>query len=211
MPTLTYFAGLRSRGEPTQLIIAYGKLDMKVELIDFDEWGKRKGKVAPYMPYITEDDGKVVLDTEHICRYLGEKAGMVCDAKQDALIKVANGAPIQLADPHWNMPDPVALGAPPYEEWFPTAVPVLKKYADDLGAGPFFSGAKPGYADPFIWHNIDNCFALDKARFAEAIGAEATSKLEAFYAAFAAIPEIAGYLKKRPTAWGVPGSKANPQ
>lgn len=210
--TLTYFAGLRSRGEPTQIIAAYGKLDMKVELIDFEEWGKRKGVVAPFMPYITDPSGKVIIETENICKFLGEKAGMVADEKQEALCKIANGAPVQLADPQYNLPDGgLSLGCPPYDEWLPAAIEVLKGYVEKLGDGPFFAGAKPGYAEAFVWHNLDNCFALDKAKIASAIGDAGMAKLQAFYDGFAALDGVKDYLAKRPTTWGVPGSKANPQ
>ena len=175
--TLTYFAGLKSRGEPTQLCIAYGGLNMTVELIDFEEWGKRKGVISPFLPYITEPDGKVFGETEVIMKYLGEKAGMVVDEKQEELCKIANGAPIQLADPQYNLPDQ------PYADWVPLALPVLKDYAAKLGDGPFFAGAKPGYAEPFIWHNIDNCISLGIVT-ADNLGADVVAKLMGFYDAF---------------------------
>ena len=207
---LTYFQGLKSRGEPTQLVAAYGGLNLGVELIDFPTWGTRKGVIAEFLPYITEEGtGKVIVETEVIMKYLGEKAGMVADEKQEALCKIANGAPIQIADPQYNVPDPTAFGAPKYEDWYPTAVPVLKEYAEKLGDGPFFAGAAPGYAEAFVWHNLDNCFSLDKAKFAEDVGPD-FAKLEAFYDAFAALPGVKDYLAARPTTWGIPGSKANP-
>jgi len=208
---LTYFGGLRSRGEPTQMCIKYGGLNMEVELIDFDEWGKRKSDKIPFMPYITEADGSIVLETENIMKYLAEKGGkFVVDAKQEELCKIANGNPIMLADPHFNMPDPVGFGAPAYDVWFPTAVEQLKDYAVRLGDGPFFAGAKPGYAECFVWHNLDNCFALDKEKFAEAIGADPMAKLQGFYDKFAALDGIKEYLAGRPKVWGMPGSKAQP-
>ena len=37
------------------------------------------------------------------------------------------------------------------------------------------------------------------------------AKLDAFYAKFAALDGVKDYLAKRPTTWGIPGSKANPQ
>ena len=207
--TLTYFAGLKSRGEPTQLCIAYGGLNMTVELIDFEEWGKRKGVISPFLPYITEPDGKVFGETEVIMKYLGEKAGMVVDEKQEELCKIANGAPIQIADPQYNIPDPTAFGAPTYDEWLPTALPVLKDYAAKLGDGPFFAGEKPGYAECFVWHNLDNCFSLGVIT-ADNLGEDVVTKLTAFYDAFKVLPGISDYLAKRPTTWGMPGSKANP-
>lgn len=206
--TLTYFAGLRSRGEPTQLIARIGGLEMNVELIDFEEWGKRKGKIAPFMPYITSPEGKVMIETEVICKFLAEQGGkLVVDAKQEELLKIANGAPIQLADPQLNLPGQEAG----YDDWFAKAAPVLKDYADRLGNGPFFAGEKPGYAEPFIWHNLDNCFALDKAKFEEAIGADAMAKLSGFYDRFAGLDGAKEYLAGRPKVFGLPGSKANPQ
>ena len=65
-----------------------------------------------------------------------------------------------------------------------------------------------------VWHNLDNCFSIDKPAFTEAIGADAMAKLTAFYDTFAALDGIKEYLAKRPTfpggKWGLPGSRAQP-
>lgn len=98
---LTYFAGPRSRGEPTQMIAAYGGVKVEVELISFDEWGKRKGAEIPFLPYITNPDGSILLETCAICKHLaalGNKFDM--GEKAEALCELGNGAPIHLADPH---------------------------------------------------------------------------------------------------------------
>ena len=76
--------------------------------------------------------------------------------------------------------------------------------------GPFFAGDEPGYGEAFIWHNLDNCFALCKDDIAAEVGADGMAKLQTFYDKFAALPGIAEYLARRPKVWGVPGSKANP-
>jgi len=209
---MTYFAGLRSRGEPTQMIAAYGGVKLDVELIDFDEWGKRKGKVAPFMPYITNPDGSILVETPAVCKHLaklGGKFGM--DQKAEALCDLGNSAPIQLADPQYMMPDGgVSLGCPPYDEWKPTMISALKDKVLPQLTGPFFCGDKPGYGEAFIWHNLDNCFALCKEDIAAGVGAEGMAKLEHFYKCFAELDGIKEYLARRPTQWGVPGSKANP-
>jgi len=207
---MTYFGGLRSRGEPTQIIAAYGGVNMEVELIDFDEWGKRKGKIAPYLPYITNPDGSVMIETCVICKHLATLGGkFVVDEKQDELIKIANDPPIQLADPIYNLPDQGAsAGCPPEAEVKPGMVVVLKDYAAKLGDGPFFAGASPGYGEAFVWHNLDNCFGIPG--FKEMVDKADLAKLEAFYAAFAALDGVKDYLAKRPTTWGMPGSYAQP-
>jgi glutathione S-transferase len=207
---MTYFGGLRSRGEPTQLIAAYGGVKMEVELIDFDEWGKRKGKIAPYMPYITNPDGSVMIETCVICKHLATLGGkFVVDEKQDELIKIANDPPIQLADPIYNLPDQGAsFGVPPEAELKPGMVAVLKDYVAKLGDGPFFAGASPGYGEAFVWHNLDNCFGIPGLK--EMVDKADLAKLEAFYAAFAALDGVKDYLAKRPTTWGMPGSYAQP-
>ena len=74
----------------------------------------------------------------------------------------------------------------------------------------FFAGATPGYAECFVWHNLDNCFAIDKTAFAEYIGKEGMDKLMAFYDRFAALDGIKEYLARRPKVWGLPGSRAQP-
>ena len=58
--------------------------------------------------------------------------------------------------------------------------------------------------------NLDQCFFLAKPEIAEALGGADMAKLEGFYERFAALDGIKEYLAKRPTQWGVPGSKANP-
>ena len=45
------------------------------ELIDFDEWGKRKGDKFPFMPYITNPDDTILLETEAICKHLAILGG----------------------------------------------------------------------------------------------------------------------------------------
>ena len=217
--TLTYFYPVRSRGEPCHMAIAYGGVDMPVEMIDFDEWGKRKGKIAPFLPYITQPDGSIMLETSVILKHIGTLGGkFVVDAKQDELLAIANGPPIQDADPIYNLPDGgggrKGPGEPKYDEWFKGCCEVMKVYIEKLGAGPFFAGEKPGYAETIVWHSLDNCFSIDKPAFAEAIGEEAMGKLTAYYDAFAALDGIKEYLAKRPVfpggKFGLPGSRANP-
>eukprot|EP00670_Eutreptiella_braarudii_P003849 CAMPEP_0174300406 /NCGR_PEP_ID=MMETSP0809-20121228/58442_1 /TAXON_ID=73025 ORGANISM="Eutreptiella gymnastica-like, Strain CCMP1594" /NCGR_SAMPLE_ID=MMETSP0809 /ASSEMBLY_ACC=CAM_ASM_000658 /LENGTH=502 /DNA_ID=CAMNT_0015405977 /DNA_START=23 /DNA_END=1531 /DNA_ORIENTATION=+ len=210
--TLTYFAGIKSRGEPTQMIAKYGGVQMKVNLITFEEWGKLKSDKIPFMPFITQPDGKIMLETENICKHLATMGGkFVVDSKQEELCKIANSPPMQLADPLYNLPDGGAsLGVPPLEKWLEAVTPVLKDLVGKLGDGPFFAGEAPGYGEAFIFHNLDNQFALAKPELTTAIGKEAMAKLEAFYARFAALDGIKEYLAERPKVWGVPGSKGNP-
>lgn len=210
---MTYFAGLRSRGEPTQLVAKYGNVKMEVDLIDSETWGKIKSSKIPSMPFITKPDGSIMLETCDIMKHLAELGGkFVVDDKQAELCKMANEAPLQIADPLWNTPPEVqqALGVPPFETVFEMVVPVFQDLVTKLGDGPFFAGEKPGYAEAFIFHNIDNWFALCKDELSAKLGAEAMGKLEAFYTKFAALDGVKEYLAGRPTTWGIPGSKANP-
>ena len=214
---VTYFAGLKSRGEPTQIALAYeGITDIEVELIDMEEWGKRKSEALPYLPYITFTDGTVLLETVDVLKYIANKGGkFVVDEATEDLCKIANSQPIQGADPKANLPDGgVSWGFPPYDEWLPTAIAVLKDYVAKLGDGPFFSGEKPGFGEAFVWHNIDNMFTLAKDDIATELGEEDMAKLQAFYDAFAALDGIKDYLESRPTKFpkfGFPGSKLNPE
>lgn len=159
-----------------------------------------------------------MLETSVIMKHIGTLGGkFVVDAAQDALLEIANGPPIQDADPTYNLPDGggrTKAGQPEYDEWFSGTSEVLKVYVEKLGAGPFFAGEKPGYAEPLVWHSLDNCFSIDKPAFTDAIGAEAMGKLTAYYDAFAALDGIKEYLAKRPVfpggKFGLPGSRANP-
>ena len=177
-----------------------------------------QGKIAPFLPYITEPDGSIMLETSVIMKHIGTLGGkFVVDAAQDELLEIANGPPIQDADPTYNLPDGggrTKAGQPEYDEWFKGTSEVLKVYVEKLGAGPFFAGATPGYAEPLVWHSLDNCFSIDKPAFTDAIGAEAMGKLTAYYDAFAALDGIKEYLAKRPVfpggKFGLPGSRANP-
>lgn len=210
---LTYFAGLKSRGEPTQIIAAYGGVTMEVELIDFEEWGKRKNPpTLPFLPYITNPDGSIMIETGVIAKHLATLGGkFVIDAKQEELVNIANGAPMHLADPVYNTPEKGApFGVPPYEEWKASAIAGVKDYAAKLGDGPFFAGEQPGYGEAFVFHNLDNIFAIDKDGFKEGVGAADFEKLEAFHARFAALDGVKDYLARRPKQWGLPGSIANP-
>ena len=48
----------------------------------------------------------------------------------------------------------VPEGVPEYDFWLPLAIDELKKYATELGDGPFFAGESPGYGEAFVWHNL---------------------------------------------------------
>lgn len=212
---MTYFLGLRSRGEPTQMIAAYGGVKMDVELIDFAEWGKRKAdKIAPFMPYITNPDGSIMIETTVIHKHLATLGGkFVIDAKTEELCRIANEPPIVMADPIWNLPgggDGGTPGTPGFEEWCKATAEVMQGYVTMLDDGPFFAGEQPGYGEAFVWHNLDNCFAIDKIKFTELVGEEGIGKLTAFYDRFAALDGIKEYLTNRPTKWGMPGSLASP-
>ena len=146
---MTYFGGLRSRGEPTQMIAAYkGGVKLEVELIGLEEWGNRKGKIAPFLPYITQPDGTIMLETTVIMKHLAEVGGkFVIDEKTEELCKIANDAPMQTADPVFNLPDGGGgrgkAGDAGYDEWFDATVEVAKLYVAKLGDQPFFAGETP--------------------------------------------------------------------
>ena len=56
----------------------------EVELIDFEEWGARKSEQTPFMPYITNPDGSIMIDTPVIAKHLATLGGkFVIDEKQD--------------------------------------------------------------------------------------------------------------------------------
>ena len=214
---MTYLEMPRSRGEPTQLCAAYGGVKLEVELIGDEEWAKRKGKIAPFMPYITNPDGTIMLETTVIMKHLATVGGkFVIDAKTEELCETANGAPCQWVDPIFNLDDEhnwcgaLRPGEPKYDKWVIDMVAVLKDWVAKLGAGPFFAGETPGYGECYVWHILDNLFAIDKPAFTEAIGAEAMAKLTAFYETFAALDGVKEYLARRKKVWGLPGSRAQP-
>ena len=213
---LTYLNSMvRSRGEPTQICAAYGGVGMEVELVPYDVWESRKGKIAPFLPYITQPDGSVLIETLVIMKHLAEVGGkFVIDEKTEKLCEIANSAPIVQADNIFNLPGGGGVGEkagdPKYDEWFKGTAEVLKEYVVQLGDGPFFAGEKPGYGEAFVFHNLDNCFDIDKAAFTDAIGEDGMAKLTAFYGKFAALDGVKEYLAGRPKAWGLPGSRANP-
>lgn len=211
---MTYLDFPRSRGEPTQICAAYGGVKMDVELISFEEWGKRKGNVAPFLPYITNPDGTIMLETCVIMKHLATVGGkFVIDEKTEELCKIANDPPLQLADPTFNLPGGGGrgkAGEPEYDEWFQATAEVLKDLVTKLGDGPFFAGETPGYGEAFVFHILDNLFDIDKKAFADAIGEEGMGKLTGFYERFAALDGVKEYLARRPKVWGLPGSRAQP-
>ena len=212
---MTYLNFPRSRGEPTQICAAYGGVKLEVELIGLEEWGNRKGKIAPFLPYITQPDGTIMLETTVIMKHLAEVGGkFVIDEKTEELCKIANDAPMQTADPVFNLPDGGGgrgkAGDAGYDEWFDATVEVAKLYVAKLGDQPFFAGETPGYGECFVWHNLDNLFDIDKKAFTEKIGEEGMAKLTAFYDRFAALDGVKEYLERRQRVWGLPGSRAQP-
>ena len=209
---MTYFAGLRSRGEPTQMIAAYGGVPMDVELITFEQWGALKSEAIPFMPFITQPDGKILLETEVILKHLATLGGkFVVDKAQEELCKIANSHPLQTVDPLFNLPPEMmaGFGVPPFEKWLEDVVPVVKDLIAKLGDKPFFAGDKPGYAEAFIFHDLDNLFVIATPEITAAVGAAGMAKLKALYERFAALDGIKQYLAARPKVWGMPGSKGH--
>ena len=41
----------------------------------YDVWESRKGKTAPFLPYITQPDGSVLIETLVIMKHLAEVGG----------------------------------------------------------------------------------------------------------------------------------------
>mmetsp|Transcript_22047 Transcript_22047/g.41317 ORF Transcript_22047/g.41317 Transcript_22047/m.41317 type:complete len:225 (-) Transcript_22047:220-894(-) len=211
--TLVYFAGLQSRGEPCRMIAAYGGVTIQNRYVTFEEWAKLKSEKIPYMPYIEEKDGKILLETVAICKHLAVLGGkMVVDEKQATLCKTANSFPMQTADPYLNLPEQAWANfkLPTLDGWVKELAPVLKKLAAELGNGPFFAGEKPGYGEAFIWHNIENqMVGPAKAKIEEAVGKDDMKKLMTFHAEFKALPGVKEYLAGRPKKFGAPGSFAS--
>jgi len=210
--TLVYFAGLRSRGEPCRIIAAYGNIAMKDESLTNDQWGERKSKDIPYMPYIVQPDGKNLFETEDVLKHLAVMGGkFVVDDKTAALCKKANSPPMFIVDPYLNLPEGAwaSFGLPSKADWIASVVPVLKELAKELGAGPFFAGEKPGYGEAFIWHNLDNQILCAKDEIAAGVGEEDWKKLTDFHEKFAALPGVKDYLAKRPKQFGAPDSLAS--
>merc|ERR1712023_538019 len=164
------------------------------------------------MPFIEQNDGTNMFETEDICKHLAVMGGkFVVDAQQEKLCHTANSHPMQTADPYLNMPEAAWEGfkLPPKADWIKEVAPVLKELAAELGAGPFFAGSTPGYGEAFIWQNIDNQMLVAHDEIAELVGEEDVKKLKAFHQAFAALPGIKEYLDGRPKQFGAPGSKAS--
>ena len=149
-------------------------------------------------------------DGVFVSSHLAEVGGkFVIDEKTEKLCEIANSAPIQNADPCFNLPGGGGIDEK-YDEWFKATAEVLKEYVVQLGDGPFFAGETPGYGEAFVFHNLDNCFDIDKAAFTDAIGEDGMAKLTAFYDKFAALDGVKEYLARRQKVWGLPGSRAQP-
>jgi glutathione S-transferase len=210
--TLVYFAGLRSRGEPCRIVAAYGGVELDNEELTFDQWGERKSEAIPYMPYIKQTDGSILLETEAVLKHLAELGGkFVMDDKTTELAKRANSPPLFLADPYLNMPEPAwaTFSLPSKADWIASVIPEYKKLAEELGDGPFFAGEKPGYGEAFIWHNIENGMLAAKAEISEGVGEEDMAKLLGFHERFAALDGVKDYLANRPAKFGAPDSLAS--
>lgn len=211
--TFTYFVGVKSRGEPIQMIAKYGGVDLKLDLITNEQWAALKSGPEHTIPFITNPDGLIMCETEVICKHLATMGGkLVVDAKQAELCTIANHPPMAWSDALFNLPDEVSstLGCPSLDEWVKDVAPVLKDLAAKLGDGPFFAGESPGYAELYLFHRLDIQFAIAKEELSKEIGDEAMGKLEAFYAKVAELDGVKEHLAGRPTAWGMPGSRANP-
>ena len=116
---MTYFAGLKSRGPVVQMVAAYSDVSMDVELIGFDEWGQRKSEALPFMPYITQADGTIMLETSKILKHVATVGGkLVVDETQDELEHIANSAPLQLVSRTGSPTlEPAAARAAPSSQW----------------------------------------------------------------------------------------------
>jgi glutathione S-transferase len=216
--TMTYFAGLRSRGEVVQMCAAHGEVKHEMKFLTFEEWMPFKGeqeKMEPKgmttLPFVTKPDGKNMGETCDVLKYLAELGGkFVVDEATHKLAERANSNEFMICDPVLNLPEEMRPGKVTKEDAIKAYTDQLKTLATELGDKNFFAGEKPGYGECFVFHNIDNCLTLADKELTEAIGEESMKPLKAFHKRFSELSGIKEYLAGRPKAFGFPGTLGNP-
>merc|ERR1711865_634513 len=155
-----------------------------------------KGQV----PVLSLPDGTLMPEMNDICKFLAlmpSPAGrqLVVDEGQDRMLHVVNGALLN------RVAHIVAESDSVREE----ATQFLQQFAAQLGAGSFFGGAVPGYAELALWLLVEDCLLI-----VPDLLDPLDASFKQWYVRIADLPHLAEFFASRPQVgdgtYGMPGS-----
>jgi len=207
--TLIYF-NFRARGEPPRLVAAYAGLDLDQDIFTMREWGQYKQRMPKgQVPVLSLPDGTLMPEMNDICKFLAlmpSPAGrqLVVDEGQDRMLRVVNGALLNRVAHITNM-HPIAHAVAESDSVREEATQFLQQFAAQLGAGSFFGGAVPGYAELALWLLVEDCLLI-----VPDLLDPLDASFKQWYARIADLPHLAEFFASRPQVgdgtYGMPGS-----
>nr|QIM41217.1 glutathione S-transferase [Calliptamus italicus] len=103
---LTYFA-IMGLGEPIRYLLSYGKIEFEDNRIEFEKWPPLKASMPFGQMPLLEIDGKKMIQSTAICRYLGKKLGLAGEnewesAQIDMAVDTITDLRLKLSDYYWE-------------------------------------------------------------------------------------------------------------
>jgi glutathione S-transferase len=199
-PRLTYF-GFRGLGEPIRLVFADLALALDERRVDFDTWGPLKADMPFRQMPVLEIGGRTLVQCHAILRHLARTHGLygpdeAAHIRADATADAMKDAQNRLWDYFWAPGPETPEAATAFQsERLAETLELLEAW---LGAGPYFAGDAPTFADYHALTYLDEAVAYFPQAFDAAPG------LIAFRARMWARPGLAAYATsgRQPEALG---------
>jgi len=203
---LSYFDFDGGRGEPIRLALAYGNIPFEDHRIPGSDWPKVKDQTPLHQLPVMEVDGKIITQTNTLCRFVGKMAGLypadpleaahadeaMADV-EDLLIKMVPS--LFMEDPEEKRRAREALTAGP-----------IPLYLRRLGAmlvergSQYFAGNRLSVADFRVFLMVRHLQSGALDHIPADIVKQTAPGLAKHFERISAVPQVVAYYKKRAAA-----------
>ncbi|XP_067932282.1 hematopoietic prostaglandin D synthase-like [Watersipora subatra] len=191
---LTYFH-LRGRAELSRLLFKLAGKEFNDNRVTGESWQQFKPTAPKGQVPVLEVDGKMICESNAICRYLAREFGLygsnnweaaICDQILETIAAIVQSA-VQLKFSAKTEEDKAECLKKAISH-----VEGLEKLASSFKKGKFILGDNASLADAAIQNSTEFCSGLPDFKL------EAYPTINAIATDFAAIPAIAEWIKTRP-------------
>lgn len=203
---LTYFDFDGGRGEPIRLALAYGNIPFEDHRIPGSDWPKVKEQFALQQLPVMEVDGKIITQTNTLCRFVGKLADLypadpleaahADEAMEDVEDLTAKMSPSMfLQDPEEKRRAREALAAGP--------IPLYLRRLDAMlteRGGQYFAGNRLSVADFRVFLMVRHLQSGALDHIPTDIVKQKAPGLAKHCERIAALPQLVAYYRKRASA-----------
>lgn len=203
---LSYFDFDGGRGEPIRLALAYGNIPFEDHRIPGSDWPKVKEQFALHQLPVMEVDGKIITQTNTLCRYVGKMVDLypadpleaahadeAMEDIEDLTIKMSPSMFMQ--DPEEKRRAREALAAGP--------IPLYLRRLDAMLAergGQYFAGNRLSVADFRVFLLVRHLQSGALDHIPADIVKQTAPGLAKHFERIGAVPQLVAYYKKRAAA-----------